>query len=406
MSISLIRSSYPIPVKVLPDLLGTIGRKADMENMAGPSEIDWHVVFEQARHHRVLPQFHHVLAANWPADMDIHLRAQIDRHAKVLSLNARFLTSELLRALDAFKEEGIPVIAFKGPVLSDMAYGACTMREFGDLDLFVKPNDYLYAKNMLEKRGFVCPHTVNKEHQIGQVHLFNTGDRVSIDLHYRLIPKHFPRLFDPNILWRSTFAYTLYGKHVTTFTPPVMLIISCIQALKDRWERLYNLIDIGMLIESYGAECAVIALEKASSWKVRRILLLGLSVTRDLLDVVLPDEINRKIAADCVIQNFRREIYGAMIDAHITSGLIQKKHRMRLLLQDRARDRASYALRIFPVYLRLVLDSNKAVQDRRHLPRPFGFLYPVVQIFHIIFSTAPRRILQMIRSTYDALKIS
>jgi len=297
------------------------------------------------------------------------------------------------------------VIPFKGPVLSDMAYGACTMREFGDLDLFVKTNDYMRAKDILEKRGFVCPQAENKEHQIGQIHLFNAEDRVSIDLHYRLVPKHFPRSFDPNLLWHSKLAYSLCGRDVTTFIPPVMLIISSIQAFKDRWERLYNLIDMRMIIERFGEECIGAALETASSWRVRRILLLGLAVTKDVLDLALPDEIEKKIEEDRVTEGFRKEIRRAMFDAHAMDGIIQKKHRMRLMLQDRAKDRALYGLRLFPFYFRLILASHQEVQDRRQLQRRFGYLNSMIQIFHLVRDKSPRRILQTMRRTYNTLKI-
>ena len=51
------------------------------------------------------------------------------------------MTSELIKVIKILEENGIEAISFKGPVLSQMAYGDVVSRQYCDLDILVKEKD-------------------------------------------------------------------------------------------------------------------------------------------------------------------------------------------------------------------------------------------------------------------------
>ncbi len=44
---------------------------------------------------------------------------------------------ELCRLVKIFQSENITLIPYKGPILSIQAYGNISLREFGDIDIFI-----------------------------------------------------------------------------------------------------------------------------------------------------------------------------------------------------------------------------------------------------------------------------
>src|ERR1700752_3021255 len=60
-----------------------------------------------------------------------------------------YLVRELVRVLSRFKSAGIDVLAFKGPLLGQLVYEDTGLRQAGDLDILIHPNDFHRAKEVL-----------------------------------------------------------------------------------------------------------------------------------------------------------------------------------------------------------------------------------------------------------------
>jgi len=59
------------------------------------------------------------------------------------------MTSELIMLMKLFEENNIEAIAFKGPTLSQMAYGNLTLRQYADLDILIDEKDLQKSINLL-----------------------------------------------------------------------------------------------------------------------------------------------------------------------------------------------------------------------------------------------------------------
>ena len=64
------------------------------------------------------------------------------------------MTRELTRISALLENNGVCVIPWKGPILAAAAYGDVALRQFGDLDILVREQDAMRAKDLLLASGY------------------------------------------------------------------------------------------------------------------------------------------------------------------------------------------------------------------------------------------------------------
>jgi hypothetical protein len=91
----------------------------------------------------LIPAMHAALTGMNGVPSTVRVRAH--KHAwRVLHF-----TVELMKIARCFEQRGIEFLAHKGPVLGQLLYGNPAMRQFGDLDVMVRPRDFALAKDAL-----------------------------------------------------------------------------------------------------------------------------------------------------------------------------------------------------------------------------------------------------------------
>src|SRR5262249_10585912 len=87
---------------------------------AGPN---WQALLELAKQHGVRPMLLRSLrSVCWDA-VPQTLRDELGHFNRANLQKSMALTGELFRLLEAFQQNGIPIAAFKGPVLAELVYG-------------------------------------------------------------------------------------------------------------------------------------------------------------------------------------------------------------------------------------------------------------------------------------------
>lgn len=64
------------------------------------------------------------------------------------------MTSELMKVVKILEENNIESISFKGPVLSQLAYGDVVSRQYCDLDILVDENNIDKVCNLLKEKNY------------------------------------------------------------------------------------------------------------------------------------------------------------------------------------------------------------------------------------------------------------
>ena len=156
--------------------------------------IDWQILLKLAAQHCVRPMLLQTLkSVCWDAvPQKIQLELTLFNKANV-QRNLLF-TAELLRLLDLFQQNTIPIAAFKGPVLAHSVYGHLSHREFSDLDVIVREADLSKAEDLLTACGYQADFADRDYRSAflryqGQYAFRDSNTGISIDLHWRLFSK-------------------------------------------------------------------------------------------------------------------------------------------------------------------------------------------------------------------------
>jgi hypothetical protein len=136
----------------------------------------------------------------------------------------QLLLDELVKLTGQLSAAGVEVIAFKGPVLAQQAFGDLALRGFRDLDLLVRDDDVPRTIAILDEAGYKRQGGLS-DAQFGLIHrlqgqeiLFkeNVG---AVEPHTRLISEKMVLDIDYAGLWQRARWEEIFGHKMLTFSP-------------------------------------------------------------------------------------------------------------------------------------------------------------------------------------------
>jgi hypothetical protein len=249
--------------------------------------VSWPGIIADARRHGVMPLLYRSLrrtsADRVPADIMILLQEECLATAQANLV----LTGALRRILASFQDQRMPVIPFKGPLLTAEVYGDLALRRFNDLDILVSPRVVEQARDALASMGY----RVIKEHRGWQTSLVDQSGTVCVDLHQRLSPPAFPVAVDVDRLLRRLRPIRLAGRDVATLSREDLLLALCIQLARDAWadkNRLIKLVDVAEIVRELPAASWPALLHEAREARAEGMLVFALRLSQELFGTDLP----------------------------------------------------------------------------------------------------------------------
>jgi putative nucleotidyltransferase-like protein len=292
------------------------------------------------------------------------------------------LSSELLRICGIFEKEAVPIIPYKGPVLSQLAYGNLALRRFIDLDYFVPHKVMPRATALLKSGGFESkfeihdPSTRRSENVPGQYAFFHAATRTQVELHTERTLRYFPVALNFEKMSRRLIAVELCGRQVRTFSIEDTVVMLCVHGSKHFWERLLWILDVAQLICVQNVDWPSLK-EIAAKLETTRVLLLGLYLAHDLFDAPLPGQLLEEIGRDPAIPELAEKVCEqyAGISAPAAGAL------PRALFRIRMRDGIGQGL---CHTLRLALSPTESDCQKVRLPFWLAPLYMLVRPWRLL----------------------
>ena len=194
-----------------------------------------------------------------------------------------------MRISGLFAGAGIGLLAYKGPALSQLAYGDPLLRISSDLDLLVRPETVFASEELLLKHGYrrAEAETGTGRHPQDDYHraFVRADGRGLVELHRGFAPDHYGTSFDLDGIWNRSEVLPWPGAIVRTPAPVDLLPLLCEHGAKHCWERLEWLCAVAGLIERHrDRDWSEVADSPA--------LALGLQLCQKLLQVELPEGLN------------------------------------------------------------------------------------------------------------------
>jgi hypothetical protein len=344
---------------------------------------DWDYLLSAASLHGVLPLLYRRLADGCPEavppDFLHRLRSRYRDHAR---RNLR-MTTGLLRVLKLLEDHNICPLPFKGPVLAELAYGDLSLRQFGDLDILVPQQDAGRAKDLLAGWGYALKFPLSARQERAHLrHAFEFGLRHPqlpvVEIHWRFGEIFLSRAPEPEEVFRRRVQVSLLGRRVSSPAPDDLLLVLCLHGLSHLWFTLSMVSDVAHLLHAQGPWDWAGLLSRATALRMRRILLLGVSLAHELLAEPVPPEVLSPAQADPAVPALCREVQEKLF-ARGGAGLgFLERVCFHLRARERLRDKITY------LWISLAQPTS---EDWRWLPMPdyLYWLYYVLRPWRLLW---------------------
>jgi hypothetical protein len=183
-----------------------------------------------------------------------------------------------------FDKEGIPVLFFKGVVLSQMLYGDPLLKNSIDIDILVPPRHIGQTAELMQRRGYrmtypdirLSQRQEKINYRISHHYEFqHPKKRIKVELHWKLINPQIllPLSFD--FLYGRSVTAELQGHPVNTLSIKDYMVYLSVHGAKHRWYSLTWLKDLSRLLEQSSQQLKTEALKQSKQLGLERCFLQG-----------------------------------------------------------------------------------------------------------------------------------
>ncbi len=269
------------------------------------SNLDWDYLVERASEHKLLPLLYWNLKdfqEEIPENVFMNLKLNFDENARKNLL----MLGELVKIVDLFKESNINVIPYKGPLLAILAYKNIVFRQFDDLDIFIKKDDFVNAKNILisngykpqfDLEGFIERRFIKTQREYKFV---KHETMVYLEVQWKFEGVSFSLSDNIDFMGSKNIEIIkIHNKEISSLSPENLFLILCIHASGHYWDRLSWICDISELIQSHEINWDYI-MEMGNQLGIIRLILVTLLLAVDLLDLNLPNKILEQLKSEII----------------------------------------------------------------------------------------------------------
>ncbi len=224
------------------------------------------------------------------------------------------------------------------------------MRQYGDLDILVRPSDAERAQQALLGAGLIRHRTSTEgwdEYLYRVRHsseLRDTRESVVIELHWSLADRFLGMDVCVDWLFENCDIIDLLGRPTRVMSGERLLLALCLHGAKHLWERAVWLAEVAEIVRRPGYVNWDQALTRADRAGLGRALRACLILTRDLFGAAPPDPWVRALDADLGAIRLS-EMLSERLTARPT-GRLQNRFRLGYLAQATAARRARFCWRV------------------------------------------------------------
>ncbi len=347
----------PTPELALLLLCGHESRAEGREKVARllDAGLDWGRLDRLAQRHGLGVLLHRLLAALEPGVVPAAVLGRLSSRSEAIGIQNLVLARELVRAIDVLRAAGIFAVPYKGPALAAFLFGNIALREFGDIDILVRPRDALRARLALLANGFTAQDRLSPSGAALRARLhcsfsFSTlGGRALLELNWRTVPRYWCLPEIPESAWATAGTLPLLGSSVPWFLPQHLAFVLCLHGCKHKWESLKWVVDVATLVRAHPDAEWNDVLDYARATGSARMLALGLFLSSELMEAPLPAPVQEAIRSDASIPSLAAEVCELLFAADRIPQTSVDELRFVARLTQRARTRISCEL-LIPTY--------------------------------------------------------
>lgn len=371
--------------------------KADKINGFLRQPLDWEYVLETAQRNCVLPLVSWNLTRKFDGFLSPEIKNRLDAYFQNQTRNNMFLTAKLIEIIKLFDANDIPVLPFKGPVLTMQFYENIALRLFGDLDVLVQIKHVERAIKLLEENGYEPLSGINwlKKNNLDINHkdikFLHKENQLLLEMHWKLSNSYFALPLEMHRLWNDVETFNFGGMKVKNLSFNDLLIYLCLHGGRHRWERLSWICDINEMIGSReDIEWEQISKE-AKRLGCEKPLGLGLYLINEFFGRQTPVLEWQKNKNNELFKELTQEIRGRLFNDAPDSVEIKNRawfleeQLFHLKLKDGFWDKLKLHIYHNDIYLKQIFSPNEADEESLRLPSWLSPLYYVTRPARLFF---------------------
>ena len=319
--------------------------------LAKSEKIQWEKLLHYSNKHRVTSLLFHVLQNSIDVQVPDEFLEQLKNVTQRIVTRNLFLTNRLLQLLKAFDSNGIKAIPIKGPSLAMGSYHSLTLRQFKDLDILVRQEDALQARDILVFLGYESTYGYTRQQETVQLrsayfkdyNYFHREGQVIVDLHWRLLQQYLSLQLDHTRLWERARTTDLCGYSTLTLSPEDNLLFVCIHGARDRWITLKLICDVATVLTAEALDWEKV-LNLAKEMGCQRRLFLGLYLAYQLMEIVLPETVLAAINDCTSVQPLAQKVIFQLQNPLNEQQPFLERGLFDLQARERWRDKITYGI--------------------------------------------------------------
>ena len=310
------------------------------------SQIDWDYLITTARQHALLPLLHrHANSDRIPG----HVRSTLKRESVMNAQAVLFLTGKALEVQKLLNAHSIENALFKGPLLSELAYGEVSLRQAGDIDLLIHREDFKRTKELLVSLGYQMHPQLTPAQQAShlafhcEIQFVRDDWFTVVDLHWRLSPRSFVFGLTEDEVMSRLKTVSFAGAQIKTFSAEDLILYQAMHGAKHLWRRLEWIASLAELVRNLEAFSWSDIVDRAIKARATRILALGLRLAENF-GVELSSQVIRTLDGEDQMKKFADKVWNEMFSARTWADSTETNI-FNMKIMDRRRDALASMLR-------------------------------------------------------------
>ncbi|MDQ7047429.1 MAG: nucleotidyltransferase family protein [Sulfurovum sp.] len=304
-------------------------------------------------------------------------------HYMRISQRNMLMSAELIRIIKLLKDHGIEALAFKGPTLSQMAYGDITLRQYGDLDVLIRKKDRSKMMSLLIGEHYIPEINLQKKTEktffdcVNVIGLYKSSSSILIEVHWELLSKNYAIDWEEERLWSKKESVTINNIAIPVLSPEQLLLYLCTHGAKHLFERLEWVCDIDRSLRSNPNFDWHYLLNEAQKLGIKRMLYLGLALCEQFFNLELPETIQKEIVQDQKIPKLISQVILINFSETSQKGKNYSSFGVLWSMRENFSDQLRFAWRglFAPKF-----DDFVFIQ----LPKHLAFLYPIIRPYRLL----------------------
>jgi hypothetical protein len=351
--------------------------KSDRLRLLFEQPVRWQVLFDLAGHHGVQPLLCQALAgvhdAVPPDEMSSLMRSyQINLHKALL------LSRELIRIVERLSADDIEVLPHKGLALAEVIYGDIALRQSGDIDLLIRPQDASRIRDAVGELGYTPHLTLSGPEQraylkSGYEFAFDGAAGPNLlEVQWAIQPRFYSIDFDMDGLFQRAADVTVAGHPMKTASNEDLFLVLSAHAAKHVWERLIWLCDIARIMGLPRLNWNWIE-SQAESLGIVRMLRVNMLLANRLLGAAISPAAEKSIREDPAARALIEEVEPLIVSGAGFNVESLAYFRLMMRLRERGSDRRRF-------FWRLAFTPGPSEWEAVHLPARLFPLYRLVRL--------------------------